>query len=686
MRSRRVAAAVVERGNFVTHRFKYLGRFFLLCAGCIAALSSGAWADSLHYQFADNTTPIYQVLIQADLPDGTYKQSGQIYYKIGSVDPSNGQIRLKYATAFKVDQSQNTDGSAPTDAGPATYTQGPSSDSSDIMVDAHGTLMQMDQSADAQLRFLLGAEWHLLLPALPAQDQQTWTTDRDLVIYEYNQQQQENNGPFGFPQGPPSPFWHQPQEPQNRVDRQSHETVNYSIASSSGSSVTVSVQADTATREKVGDTPLIHQTGTGQFVFDKQAGLVTSLSMKFDNEENERNVSVKIPVVVFARLITGDELAKFLAARQVQIDADAKAARLDQIEHADDCNDLPEGTSKTRMVGGQGGGPYIICRAGKQNVIGFKFVYGDWGGHECIHIVRPLYEAPTDREPPDVMLELAKPGYVVGGCNMRGLDTGLDGIQVIFMRRTDKGLDPTDTYLSKWYGVGETDPTYKLAGNGERVIGQFGRQGLNADAVGLVVDGVDTSDTPDAAPVAASSGDAGTVNPNDVGGDNSAPEDENVNEIPPDTRRTTMVGDQGGGPFIKCRPSKKTVVGFRFSKGSWGGRTCVSDIEPLWDRRDGNASDPWTAVAREGYVVGGMILNGDDNGMYSYRVIFVGISSAGKINPSDRYLSPWFGDAANDHYIRLAGAGQRVIGCFGRKGMNIDAIGLVLDGAAPSQP
>jgi hypothetical protein len=44
----------------------------------------------------------------------------------------------------------------------------------------------------------------------------------------------------------------------------------------------------------------------------------------------------------------------------------------------------------------------------------------------------------------------------------------------------------------------------------------------------------------------------------------------------------------------------------------------------------------------------------------------------------DTYLSDWFGTPIDDQPTQLAGHGERVIGICGRKGLNVDALGLVV--------
>ena len=61
-------------------------------------------------------------------------------------------------------------------------------------------------------------------------------------------------------------------------------------------------------------------------------------------------------------------------------------------------------------------------------------------------------------------------------------------VQVSFARTTSSGVDISDRYASHWFGCTDMGQTTQLAGHGEHIIGTFGRQGMNNDAIGLVID------------------------------------------------------------------------------------------------------------------------------------------------------------------------------------------------------
>jgi hypothetical protein len=153
----------------------------------------------------------------------------------------------------------------------------------------------------------------------------------------------------------------------------------------------------------------------------------------------------------------------------------------------DNSESVPPGAVKTEMVGGNGGVPYLKVDGERRNVIGFLVRVGRWSGHPTIRRCDPLWTAPAAPASASETLCIAKDGYAVGGIIVTKLD-GADGIQIMFMKLTPSGVDASDSYLSEQFGVPSGTTQTQLAGKGERVIGTYGRRGLNLDAIGLVVE------------------------------------------------------------------------------------------------------------------------------------------------------------------------------------------------------
>jgi hypothetical protein len=211
-------------------------------------------------------------------------------------------------------------------------------------------------------------------------------------------------------------------------------------------------------------------------------------------------------------------------------------------------------------------------------------------------------------------------------------------VRVIFLRRKGDQLDPKEQYRSEWIGTPAGKHQKQLAGKGEMIIGTFGRQGLNVDALGVLM-------------------------PSNLG-------------------KTALVGGHGGGPFTMTGDGESPMVGLRCSPGNWNGPV-IGHIQPLYDRA---GNDPPSSgmdskraknvLAKEGYVVGGLIADFDKVNFFAFRVIFIRRQD-GRLDPKDQYTTDWIGTPANKHQQQLAGKGEEIIGIFGRQGMNCDAIGLI---------
>jgi len=104
---------------------------------------------------------------------------------------------------------------------------------------------------------------------------------------------------------------------------------------------------------------------------------------------------------------------------------------------------IPDDATKTEMIGGNGGGPYVRVNGDKQRVIGFAIQIGNWSNHPTLGHCDPLFSRDTSAEPSQYTICLAKPGYAVGGIIVNKLD-GADGLQIIFMRIKGDGLDVHD--------------------------------------------------------------------------------------------------------------------------------------------------------------------------------------------------------------------------------------------------
>ena len=85
------------------------------------------------------------------------------------------------------------------------------------------------------------------------------------------------------------------------------------------------------------------------------------------------------------------------------------------------------------------------------------------------------------------MTIMARPGYAVGGLNLRaGLI--LDAFQLVFMRVEGGKLNPADTYTSEWIGDPGGGDARAVTGRGRPIVGLRGRADANMfKSLGAVV-------------------------------------------------------------------------------------------------------------------------------------------------------------------------------------------------------
>ena len=452
----------------------------LACLGFAGIGSSSALAaEPLKYQFKGVTEPTYEFTIRAELPDSIETHTGMITYNIKSVDPANGQIRLSYTSEMRTDTQQKRPDNRHRFPGfpPMHSPFGPAPQASpDILISPQGGVIRSNRADDAsQLPHLLGFTWQLLLQPLAEDGASTWKTQRTIALYTKTEQKR-------WP--PPAPWERQADD---RVDRSAHETITYTLGQANGSVIPVQRDYDLSTDEKAGSAPVLRQSGTGQFLFDTKSGLIQSLDMKLTIEVNQENVTIKIPVTVSARMFAPEELAKLKAKRE----ADFAAAMAQAAQSAAANKENEQGlavAARTPEVGGllgaKGGSPFARAKENAQ-VIGFRYSMSNWAGEGVLRDFEPLYEKPASKEEGKID-EVAKDGYVVAGMIVAHAQYP-NAVQIIFARMKDGKLDMATAYQSKWLGVPKGSSRTQLAGKGERVVGTFGRKGLNINTIGLMV-------------------------------------------------------------------------------------------------------------------------------------------------------------------------------------------------------
>jgi hypothetical protein len=149
-----------------------------------------------------------------------------------------------------------------------------------------------------------------------------------------------------------------------------------------------------------------------------------------------------------------------------------------------------------------------------------------------------------------------------------------------------------------------------------------------------------------------------------------------ANRLPAGATETDLLGGRGGGRFIHVSPASAPVLGFRYSSGNWMNKSVLRDLDPLYQRTDHDAPAD-VAMARDGYVVGGLTVESDGKNVVAVQVIFSRFKD-GRIDPADHYKSEWLGVSRGGETQDLGGKDAVVIGTYGRKGLFLDALGLVL--------
>ena len=147
--------------------------------------------------------------------------------------------------------------------------------------------------------------------------------------------------------------------------------------------------------------------------------------------------------------------------------------------------------------------------------------------------------------------------------------------------------------------------------------------------------------------------------------------------MPAGLHKSDQFGGHGGSPFYVLSDDPQPVVAFRSRMGRWSRGPVIGWIAPAIDRAPPPSlgdEETFTA-AKPGYVVGGLEVSVDNVNIFAYRVVFVAWKD-GRVNLTDTYKSDWIGSPALGETKLLGGDGV-VVGMFGRRGLNNDALGVI---------
>lgn len=140
---------------------------------------------------------------------------------------------------------------------------------------------------------------------------------------------------------------------------------------------------------------------------------------------------------------------------------------------------------------------------------------------------------------------------------------------------------------------------------------------------------------------------------------------------------TNVYGGPGGGPFAFIKGEDFPITGIKYTTGEWANHTMLKTVEPL-SANTAPTAGAGSEQARAGYVVGGAEVNYGKY-VFAIRLIYMKADASGKPDPSDQYTGEWLGNKLDQATtVKIAGDGTRVIGVCGRKGLTLDAFGLIV--------
>jgi hypothetical protein len=120
-------------------------------------------------------------------------------------------------------------------------------------------------------------------------------------------------------------------------------------------------------------------------------------------------------------------------------------------------------------------------------LLGVHYRLGDWDRQPVVKSLRGVFAGDAGPQKDEQSVR-APEGYAVGGLIVDA-DKYVNAVTLVFMRvKPDSTLDPGDRESSSVIGKSSARATRTLAGDGTKVIGLHGRQGLVLDGVGLVLE------------------------------------------------------------------------------------------------------------------------------------------------------------------------------------------------------
>jgi hypothetical protein len=152
-------------------------------------------------------------------------------------------------------------------------------------------------------------------------------------------------------------------------------------------------------------------------------------------------------------------------------------------------------------------------------------------------------------------------------------------------------------------------------------------------------------------------------------------------------RDTPVAGDDTGRlPTFRYAEPGRPLLGLEWNVWSWQGVPCLAHVYPIYDRDaplKGHMPGVKQEVAKPGYALGGLVVKATKF-THAFQAIYMRLKPDGTLDPKDSYTSEWLGnvDAAGAKEVKLGGDGRTVIGLTVKGGAVVNALSLVMSGAA----
>ncbi len=292
--------------------------------GAIAVL--GLWVrqavaeepPKLSYGFQKGREYMYNVKIVADFPDEELTQEGVYTCKI--IDAAESQFTLQVFGSLgkQVKVKPGVIGSRgrspfpplPPHFGPPRFPGfGQPSRPAGTTIGRQGNLIIEGQLNSLPL--LLGYAEMLFIEPLPAEARAAWNTQTGLGVVERNQSSWHHIGPFS----------------ETEVAHGATEQIAFSVLETKPASARINKKYTLHTAPEANGALKIDMTGSGQFEFDRNQGLITWQTMKYEVRVSQRNVNVTIPFTLDFHLFSAAEAAAHKKKLEEAAAAAAEAAR-----------------------------------------------------------------------------------------------------------------------------------------------------------------------------------------------------------------------------------------------------------------------------------------------------------------------------------------------------------------------